>query len=134
MKKVVCFVFSIFLIQSFQAQSTYRCFDADNSTKLKLSVEYIDDVPSFVQYKGQASVMKLTYIKGSKKISGATTTESFNEMYDGKVNGKYTFSHSGNFDYITYKRKDGKIFKFTVNIEDSINETGDGYRTSPCYE
>ena len=134
MYKVFFFVLSIFIIQSFQAQTTYRCFDCDNSTKLKLSVEYLDDVPDFVQYKGQTSSMKLIYIKGTRKISGATTTESYNEMFDGKVNGKYTFSHSGNMDYITYKRKDGKVFKFTVNIDDSLNETGDGYRTNPCYE
>ena len=52
---------------------------------------------------------------------------------NGQINGKYNFTHSGNYDYIEYIRKDGKKFKFTINLNNSLNPEGDGFRSTPCY-
>jgi hypothetical protein len=123
------------LITSLYAQKSFRCFDCDNNIKLKISVEYLNDTPISVKYKGQTSSIPLKLIKGSQKtVTGySTTEESYNEILNGQINGKYIFTHSGNWDYIVYIRKDDVKFNFTINLNESIKPSGDGYRETPCY-
>jgi hypothetical protein len=133
MKKNITLMFLLFVTITY-SQKTYRCFDSDNNAKLKISVEYnINETPVSVKYIGQNTSITLVAIKGSKKNYQANSEESFNEKQNGQIIGKYVFTHSGNWDYIVYTKKDGKKFKFTVNMEESLNQNGDGYRESPCY-
>ena len=124
----------MFLVTIAYSQKTYRCFECDDNIKLKISVEYnINETPISVKYNGQKQSIGLSPIKGGNKNYKSNVVESYNEMLDGKINGKYVFTHSGNWDYIVYTRKDGKKFKFTINLEESLNQNNDGYRETPCY-
>ncbi len=127
------FCFTAILV--FSQEKTYKCFDCDDNNELKISVEYVDDTPFFLKYKGQDSSIILKKIKGSLKTQNGTGnfTESYNEIVNGQSNGKYIFTHSGYYDYIEYFRKDGKKFNFTINLDDSVNPNGDGFRLTPCY-
>jgi hypothetical protein len=123
-------------ILAFSQEKSFRCFECDNNVNLKISVEYVDETPVSLKYKGQNSSILLKKIKGSLKFQKkgySSFTESYIEIVNGKPNGKYNFTHSGNWDYIQYIRKDGKKFDFTVNLDDSIDPNGDGYRLTPCY-
>jgi hypothetical protein len=135
MKKVNLILCCCLLVTTLWAQRSYRCFDSDDNVKLKISVEYLNDLPISVKYKGQSASIPLSLIKGSQKtIEGfSTIEESFNEMLNGQINGKYIFTHSGIWDYIVYIRKDGAQFNFTINHDESLNPSGDGYREAPCY-
>lgn len=127
------FCFTAILV--FSQEKSYKCFECDNNNELKISVEYVDDTPFFLKYKGQDSSIILKKIKGSLKTQNGTGnfTESYNEIVNGQSNGKYIFTHSGYYDYIEYFRKDGKKFNFTINLDDSVNPNGDGFRLTPCY-
>lgn len=116
-------------------QKTFRCFDCDNNIKIKISVEYLEDIPISLKYKGQSSSITLKKIEGSLKFQNGYSqfTESYTEIVNGQTNGKYNFTHSGIYDYIEYIRRDGEKFKFTINLDDSLNSEGNGFRTTSCY-
>ena len=116
-------------------QKTFRCFDCDNNIKIKISVEYLGDKPISLKYKGQSSSITLKKIEGSLKFRDGYSvfTESYTEIVNGQTNGKYNFTHSGIYDYIEYIRRDGEKFKFTINLDDSLNSEGNGFRTTSCY-
>jgi hypothetical protein len=119
----------------FSQEKSFKCFVCDNNKELKISVEYADDTPISLKYEGQNSSIQIKKIKGSLKTQKGTGnfTESFDEIVNGQSSGKYIFTHSGYYDYIEYIRKDGKKFDFTINLDDSVNPNGDGFRTTPCY-
>ena len=133
-RAILVIIFSLFAELSF-GQVSFKCFDSDSDPKLKMSVEYYRDQPIKIRYRGQSASMKLEQIKGSLTFEDGTATysESFNEILEGKINGKYTFTHSGNWDYISYQRKDGRVFQFTINLENSLLPNSGGFRTTPCY-
>ena len=136
MKRSFLTIFLCFTtIIAFSQQISYRCFNCDNNIKLKISVKYVDATPFSLKYEGQDSSVSLQKIKGSFQTQNgySSYTESYNEIVNGKSNGKYIFTHSGIYDYIQYIRKDGKKFKFTINLDDSINPNGDEYRITPCF-
>ena len=127
---LICLIAAIAICQ----QNTFRCFNQDNNNAIKLYVEYKDDEPVSLKYKGQNSNILLVK-KGKAKLEDKTSTfsETYIEMINNQIQGKYIFTHSGNYDYITYIRKDGKKFKFTINIDDSLDPNGNGFRTTPCF-
>lgn len=135
MKNILITIIFLTTITGYSQQKTFRCFECDNNAKLKISVEYVDDNPISLKYKGQDSSIILKKIKGTIKSQKGynNVSETYNEIVNGQSNGKYIFTHSGNYDYIKYIRKDGKKFDFTINLEESTNSSGDGYRTSACY-
>jgi hypothetical protein len=134
MIKFITIILAFFFGAIAYSQKTYRCFDCDDNAKLKISVEYNKfEKPISVKYRGQKASIGLVPIKGSTKYNQANSTEAFNEILDGQIIGKYVFTHSGNWDYIVYIRKDGKKFKFTINLDESLNQNNDGYRETPCY-
>lgn len=122
-------------ILAFSQQKSFRCFDSDNDVNLKISVAYNDDTPFSLKYINQKDSILLKRIKDSLKNQNghSSYTESYYEIVNDQTLGKYIFTHSGNYDYIQYIRKDGKKFNFTVNLDDSVNPDGEGYRISPCY-
>lgn len=134
MIKLITILFTLFFGTITYSQKTYRCFECDDNAKLKISVEYnINEKPISVKYRGQKQSIGLAPIKRGNKNYQSNAVESYNEILDGKIIGKYVFTHSGNWDYIVYIRKDGKKFNFSVNLEESLNNNRDGYREKPCY-
>jgi hypothetical protein len=123
-------------ILAFSQEKSFRCFECNKNVNLKISVEYVDDTPISLKYQDNSETILLQKIKGSlKKQNGESSfTESYNEIINGQTLGKYIFTHSGNYDYVQYTGKDGEKYDFTVNLDDSINPNGDGYRITPCYE
>lgn len=73
--------------------------------------------------------MKLVFKKMEVIEAGSAPYEEYyDEMYNGKINGKYKLTHSGNWDYAEYTRaKDGKVFDFT--IEHEVPQ----YESEPCF-
>jgi uncharacterized membrane protein YfhO len=116
------------------AQKYFHCFTCDSKPSLQLSVCYENDKIVYVKYKGQDETIPLTFVKNKNiSVTAYSTDEStYTENYRGVVNGTYKFTKSGNWYYITYKRKkDGKVFKFTIDHEKSI--VNEEFRTTPCY-
>ncbi|WP_298510337.1 hypothetical protein [uncultured Kordia sp.] len=113
----------------------YICYTNDDKPSLQLSIAFNEEGNAlFVRYKGQQSSIPLVNVKENFENDGAypTITQFYNEMYNGKKNGVYELTHSGNWDYAKYIReKDGKVFKFTINHE--LTVTGNGYRATPCW-
>ena len=100
---------------------------------IAISFDEMDKALS-VKYKGQKESMLLTYLKEATQEGGAypTIETYYSEMIEGKENGVYKLTHSGNWDYAEYTRKkDGKKYIFTIDHELTI--VGDGYRTTPCF-
>lgn len=136
MKTTIITFLLLFSVNYIFSQTDYHCFDADNNPNLKISVKYVNAVAVSVKYIGQKTAIPLVAIKSSQKlnVSGGSVPsydESYSEKHNGKITGKYTFTHSGIWDYVTYKRNDGKVFNFTINLDDSIKE--DNYRSTPCF-
>ena len=102
---------------------------------MQLSIAFSEDGTAlYAQYAGQTGTLPLRWRSEEMQNEGAypVTIETYDEMLDGEVNGTYTLTHSGIWDYAEYTRgKDGKVFSFTID-HDSTVENG-GYRTTPCY-
>lgn len=133
--KLTYIIIFCFVCIHVSAQNFYMCFTNDTNPKLALSVTFnsTSEKATFIKYKGQKETMLLSYLKRSVPAKGDAAYETtYSEKYHGKQTGTYIFTHSGNWDYIKYiRKKDGKIFNFTINLETSIKD--DGYRKTPCY-
>ena len=74
--------------------------------------------------------MQLVHSKENFDGQGAypVIEDYYKEMVDGKENGQYKITKSGNWVYVEYKRgTDGKIFKFT------IDHNANPYGKAPCF-
>jgi hypothetical protein len=132
MKSFYVFVFLIFLSNLSFSQNFYICFDNDKNSDFKLSVEYYDGTPTSIKNNTDNSSIKLEVIKGSyKEYEGSSYSETYFEIINGVKNGRFTFTHSGIYDYIEYVDKNGKKSKFTINLEDTVND--ESYRQTPCF-
>jgi hypothetical protein len=84
-----------------------------------------------VKYEGQKEAMVLKYNK-EESITGEaypTIITYYDEVFEGKTNGRYMLIHSGVWDYVKYVRgKDRKIFEFTID-----HQAGP-YAHTPCFE
>jgi len=109
----------------------YICFtsDTDKSKRIWIALDKNERAQK-VKYEGQAEAMALKHTKEDYQEGGVhpTIINYYDEIYDGKVNGSYKLTHSGNWDYVTYTRgKDGKVFKFT------IDHNANPYGSTPCF-
>ncbi len=113
----------------------FICYTGDSNANLAISISFDKDEKALkVKYKGQEEAMNLSFIKEDFQKGGAhpNIETYYSEIYNGKENGVYKLTHSGNWDYAEYTRsKDGKKFKFTIDHDLSIGT--DGYRTTPCF-
>lgn len=133
MKKLFFASIFSFVFGMTSAQTFYKCFDSDAGSKMKITVKYVNETAVSVKYKGQKQAIPLNFVKQiiNKDDSDSGLTSLYNEKYNGKITGKYLITHSGNYDYVEYQRKDGEVFNFTLNQNLSlINNT---YRKTPCY-
>jgi len=118
-----------------QLPSNYICYTSDDGSSMQLSIAFNDDGNAlFVKYKGQKDSIPLLNIKEDYQGDGAypTITQFYDEMIDGKKNGSYELTHSGNWDYATYRpvQKD-TMFKFTIHHEMTV--VNGAYRKTPCF-
>ncbi len=106
---------------------SYVCFTENQNKKLKIWVSYTEGGRALkVKYKGQDKAIDLHYIK--TEYNDRTITSYYNEFYEGKINGNYTITHVGNWDYVTYTRgKDNKKFEFTIDHEKNP------WGSKPCF-
>ncbi|MBC8756765.1 hypothetical protein H2O64_18975 [Kordia sp. YSTF-M3] len=113
----------------------YICYKNDDKTSMQLSIAFNDEGNAlFVKYKGQKGTIPLKNVKEDYEEGGAypTITQFYHEMYEGKKNGVYELTHSGNWDYATYtSEKDGEQFKFTIDHETTV--VAGEYRKTPCF-
>jgi len=109
----------------------YICYNEDNDSSLKLSIEFDNGRAISVKYKGMNSSMDLIFIKQENENTGGAypvLASYYKEIYKEKVNGEYKLTHSGSWDYAEYTRgKDSKKFNFT------INHNSNSYSSTPCY-
>ncbi len=114
-----------------EAPDHYIVFDPAKG-KNKLMMAFNDeDQALHVKYQGQARHIELR--KVSDKLEGKKIITVYQELIHGIPNGTYTHTHDGNWDYVTYKGKNGKEVKFTINHELSVLNDGDGYRERPLF-
>lgn len=101
--------------------SRYICFTSDDQSSGKLMFGLDNnDKPLFAQYKGQEESIELGFVSKDIPSPGYPTyTLTYEEVIDGKVNGTYAQTHSGNYDYVEYTDSKGKVFNFTNIFEES---------------
>lgn len=133
MKSIFVSLFVLLFVQQAFAEKYFICYDADKNPKLHLSVCFENNKAVYVKYQGQDKSIPLTFVKTNIQKGVAAYSDVYSEKYRGKVTGTYVMTHSGNYDYVKYTRKkDGKVFNFTINHTETISEEGN-YRTTPCY-
>jgi hypothetical protein len=113
----------------------YICYTNNDKTSVQISIAFNDEGNAlFVKYKGQKDTIPLENVKEDYEEDGAypTITQFYDEMYEGKKNGVYELTHSGNWDYATYtSEKNEAQFKFTIDHETTV--VAGEYRKTPCF-
>ena len=113
----------------------YICYTNNDKPSMQLSVAFNDEGNAlFVKYKGQKNSIPLKNVKEDYAGDSAypTITQFYDEIFDGKKNGTYELTHSGNWDYAVYRSiKDEKVFKFTIDHEAAV--VGGEYRKTSCF-
>jgi hypothetical protein len=106
----------------------YICYQENDRPSLQFAAYFIEPgIAQTVSYKGQTESIELIFTEKEIIEAGrAPYIMKYNEIIDGQVNGQYEFTHSGNWDYAKYTRKDGKVFNFTFMAEKS-------YQEDPCF-
>lgn len=110
----------------------YICYNEDTKKKITIWVGFNDKSdPVQVKYKGSPEPMDIVFKNEvNTNVGGAypVLVTYYDEIYDGKVNGQYVFTKSGNWYYAEYTRgRDGKVFKFTIDHD------ANPFGTSPCF-
>lgn len=85
----------------------------------------------YAKYQGQARHIELR--KKADKSKGKNIVTVYEELIHGVPNGTYTHTHNGNWDYVTYKGKNGKVSEFTINHSLTVPENTDTYRDRPLF-
>ena len=113
----------------------YICYTNDDKSGKQLAIAFnAASNALYVKYEGQKDSIPLENIKEDFQNGGAypTITQFYDEMLNGKKNGTYELTHSGNWDYVKYTHAaDGKIFKYTINHDMTIVDGN--YRETPCF-
>lgn len=113
----------------------YICYTNDDKSSMELSIAFNSDSNAlFVKYKGQEDSIPLENVKEDLQSDGAypTITQFYDEILNGKKNGTYELTHSGNWDYATYRPLDGdKVFKFTIDLDATV--VNGEYRETACF-
>jgi len=109
----------------------YICYTDDTKKDRRIWIAFTEESKAVkIKYQGQTQSIDLDFKKQDFKKGDAypTTIDYYDEIYEGKKNGEYKLTHSGNWDYVAYTRgKDGKVFNFT------IDHNADPYGKQPCF-
>ena len=119
------------------ASMYFICYKNDIDSHLQVMVGFDgkSGQAKYIKYKGQNENIPIVFIKENIIVGGAhpNIEKIYYEKYNGKITGTYKLTHSGIWDYIVYtRRKDGKEFSFTSNLDVS-SENGNEYRKTPCF-
>lgn len=102
-----------------EGQYEYVCYTRDDNKSKRIWIRLgHQGKADAIKYEGSAEAMMLSFVSDEMNDEGAnpTTRAVYNEMYDGGINGAYTLTHSGIWDYVNYVRgSDGKVFNFTID-------------------
>ncbi|MEL6193591.1 MAG: hypothetical protein AAFR66_16135 [Bacteroidota bacterium] len=111
--------------------SHYICYTNDSGTTGRIWISFTEEEKALeIRYEGQISSLKLEYEREVIHEDGLVPSIDtyYQELYEGKVNGQYKLTHSGNWDYVVYTRgRDGKEFTFTIDHE------ANPYGSTPCF-
>lgn len=107
--------------------SEYICFTNDDGISKDLMFGLDENEYAFLaQYSGQKSNIELDFVSKEFITPGYPAYSlTYNEIMGGKINGTYTQTHSGLYDYIKYVGKNGSISNFT-------NILGKSYVKNSC--
>lgn len=119
-------------IKDQNTKSHYICYKNDNNSQLYIWIRFSDGKAKEVKYRGMDSSMKLKFEKESENLNPdgpyPVIAQYYNEGVNGKVNGIYKLTHSGNYDYAEYTRgKDSAVFNFTIDHQ------ANPYGETPCF-
>lgn len=113
----------------------YICYKVNKGESSGLMIAFTEDGKAiWAQYEGQGDIIELEFQAENMETGTAypVTEGHYKEIIEGDVNGEYSLTHSGNYDYAEYTRaKDGKVFNFTIDFDATV--AGDGYSEIPCY-
>ena len=116
---------------SIKANYHYICYTFDNNKDKRIWIEFTEDGKATrLKYQGQNNAIDLDFQDEDSSQNGAypTTVSTYNEMINGKINGVYTLTHGGVWDYVSYKNAtSSKEFSFTIDHE------ADPYGKTPCF-
>jgi hypothetical protein len=139
-----------------ESEFSYVCFENDENPDLKISVCFDKNIrgrqfdrimkAQSIKYKGQEESIPLFFQKRNVSENGGIPAfywaDTYNETYQGKVTGTFTFTNAGTYGLdVNFRRKrDGKEFYFqlieSTQIEKAQNEEhGNDYnsKTTPCF-
>ncbi len=109
----------------------YICYTNNTNTSQKIWIGFNNQAKATqIKYKGQTESIPLKFVKNEYLEGGTQPTiiDYYDEIYNGKINGRYILTKSGNWYYLTYKRgKDDKQFNFT------IDHTANNLSSTPCF-
>lgn len=109
----------------------YICYTSDTQKNKKIWISFNNsNKATKIRYKGQSESIPLEYIRNEYIEGGTQPTiiDYYNEIYNGKINGRYKLTKSGNWYYVSYKReKDDKEFNFA--IDHNVNN----FTSIPCF-
>ncbi|SIS47037.1 hypothetical protein SAMN05421766_10285 [Zobellia uliginosa] len=109
----------------------YVCYTSDTNNSKKIWIGFNDsNRATEIRYKGQSESIPMKFVRNEYIEGGTSPTiiDYYDEIYNGKINGVYKLTKSGNWYYVTYKReKDDKEFNFT------IDHTADNFSSTPCF-
>jgi hypothetical protein len=116
---------------SIKANHHYICYTFDNNKDKRIWIEFTEDGKATrLKYQGQKNAIDLDFQDEDSSQNNAypTTVSTYKEMINGKINGVYTLSHGGVWDYVNYKNAtSSKEFNFTIDHE------ADPYGKTPCF-
>ena len=105
----------------------YICYKSDDGASRNLAAFFTaDGEVQNVMYEGQNKAIKLNPLQSESHATAyVTETQTYEEIINGKPNGTYEFTKSGNWYYVAYITRDGKnTYKFTYLPEQSFSTTG----------
>lgn len=115
-----------------KGSSHYICYTDDSKSDLYIWIRFSGGKAKEIKYKGMETSIDLEFDKESENLNPGgpypVFANYYNEIVDGKVNGVYKLTHSGNYDYAEYVRaKDNKTYNFT------IDHSANPYGSTPCF-
>ncbi len=108
----------------------YIEFKEDKGKAKNLQVAFSESGEAlFVKYEGQERHIQVATNKDQSQ--GATIKILYDEIIHGVKAGSYLITHQGNYDYVKYTAKNGKVFNYTIDFDKSLIR--DSYRTTPNF-
>ncbi|MDB4516439.1 hypothetical protein N9089_02430 [Crocinitomicaceae bacterium] len=110
--------------------SYYIQFKEDKGKAKNIQVAFNEKGDAlYAKYAGKERQIELELNKDLSQ--GSTIKKRYDEILLGIKSGSYTITHQGNYDYLTYTTRDGKVFNYTIDFKKS-EENGE-YKKTPHF-